>query len=83
MDFDTVVAASAFFDMLPFYKGPSFGGNITIAIPYVQLVLQQEKGWASNHGFNEILVRISVGLEDKYVILEWVKKELQAADATR
>jgi cystathionine gamma-synthase len=83
VDFDTIAAASAFFDTLPFYKGPSFGGDITIAIPYVQLVLEQEKAWASSHGLDETLVRISVGLEDKYVILEWVKKALQAADATR
>ncbi|KAL2822760.1 pyridoxal phosphate-dependent transferase [Aspergillus cavernicola] len=83
VDFDTVAAASAFFDTLPFYKGPSFGGDITIAIPYVQLVLQQEKTWALGHGLNETLVRISVGIEEKHTILECVKKALQAADATR
>jgi cystathionine gamma-synthase len=83
VDFDTVAAASAFFDNLPFYKGPSFGADIPIAIPYVQLVLQQEKTWASSHGLSETLVRISVGMVDKSAMLECVKKALQAADATR
>lgn len=82
VDFHTVAAASAFFDELPFYKGPSFGGDITITIPYAQLVLQQEKAWASSHGLNETLVRISVGLEEKHTIVNCVKKALQAADAT-
>ena len=83
VSFNTVTAASAFFDNLDLYKGPSFGANITIAIPYVQLVLQKDKKWASTHGLDETLVRISVGLEDKEILLRCVKVALQAADAAK
>ena len=82
VSFKTVTAAAAFFDNLEVYKGPSFGANVTIAIPYVQLVFQKEKDWASSHGLDETLVRISVGLEDKEALLGCVKTALQAADAT-
>ncbi|OAA38560.1 Cys/Met metabolism, pyridoxal phosphate-dependent enzyme [Metarhizium rileyi] len=83
LSFETVAAASAFFDSLDLYKGPSFGATITIAVPYVQLVLQKDKEWASTNGLDETLVRISVGLEDKEALLRCVKVALQAADATK
>lgn len=75
-------AAAAFFDNLEVYKGPSFGASITISIPYVQLVFQKEKDWASSHGLDETLVRISVSLEDKETLLGCIKTALQTVDAT-
>jgi cystathionine gamma-synthase len=81
--FETVAAASAFFDNLSLFKGPSFGANITISIPYVQLVMQNAKKWAASHGLDETLVRISVGLEDKEALLGCIKVALNAADSTK
>ncbi|OAA35705.1 Cys/Met metabolism, pyridoxal phosphate-dependent enzyme [Beauveria brongniartii RCEF 3172] len=83
VDFETTVQASAFFDNLPVCKGPSFGANVTIALPYVQLVMQKQKEWARGHGLNETLIRISIGLEDPEVLLEHIKGALQAADEAK
>lgn len=83
VDFDSNVTASAFFDNLPVCKGPSFGANVTIALPYIQLVMQNQKDWARGHGLNETLVRISVGLENQEVLLRHIKKALQAANEAK
>ena len=80
VDFQSTVQAAAFFDNFPVCKGPSFGANVTIALPYVQLVMQKQKEWARGHGLSESLIRISVGLEDPEQLLELVKGALRAAD---
>ncbi|KAJ5673892.1 Cys/Met metabolism pyridoxal phosphate-dependent enzyme [Penicillium macrosclerotiorum] len=61
----------------------SFGANGTIALPYAQLVMQNQKDWAKGHRLNEILVWVFIGLEDQEVLLELLKRALQAADKTR
>ncbi|CAI7630046.1 Cys/Met metabolism pyridoxal phosphate-dependent enzyme [Penicillium manginii] len=83
VDFENTAQASAFFDNLPVCKGPSFGADVTIALPYVQLVMQKQKDWAKGHGLNETLIRISIGLEDPEVLLAHIKGALQAADAVK
>jgi cystathionine gamma-synthase len=83
VDFETTAEASAFFDNFPVCKGPSFGANVTIALPYVQLVMQKQKDWAKGHGLNETLIRISIGLEDPEVLLDHIKGALRAADKAK
>lgn len=83
VDFENTTQASAFFDNFPVCKGPSFGANVTIALPYVQLVMQKQKEWAKGHGLNETLIRISIGLEDPEVLLKHIKGALRAADEAK
>jgi cystathionine gamma-synthase len=83
VDFDTIDASRAFFDSLDVRKGPSLGANITLAQPYVQMVLQKEKKWAASHGLRETIVRVSVGLEDKDVILQSVQDAHMMAEKTK
>ncbi|CAI7631454.1 unnamed protein product [Penicillium pancosmium] len=83
VDFENPKQASAFFDNFPVCKGPSFGADVTIALPYVQLVMQKQKDWAKGHGLNETLIRISIGLEDPEVLLEHIKGALRAANAVK
>lgn len=83
VDFESTIQASAFFDNFPVCKGPSFGANVTIALPYVQLVMQKQKEWARGHGLNETLIRISIGLEDPEVLLGHIKGALRAADEAK
>jgi cystathionine gamma-synthase len=80
VDFGSTAQASAFFDNFPVCKGPSFGANVTIALPYVQLVMQKQKEWARGHGLNETLIRISIGLEEPEVLLGHIRAALRAAD---
>ncbi|KAF4201969.1 hypothetical protein CNMCM8927_000883 [Aspergillus lentulus] len=80
IEFKSVSSAAAFLDNLDVYKGPSIGANITLALPYVQMVLQKEKQWASTHGLAETIVRISVGLEDKGGLLQKIMIAMQAAE---
>ncbi|KAM3539815.1 hypothetical protein ARSEF1564_007256 [Beauveria bassiana] len=64
LEFDTIESSAAFFDALQVHKGPSIGANITLALPYVQVVFANEKEWAAQYGLRETIVRVSVGLED-------------------
>lgn len=83
VDFDTLDASRAFFDSLDVRKGPSLGANVTLAQPYVQMVLQKEKKWAASHGLRETIVRVSVGLEDKDALLQSVKNAHMMAEKTK
>ncbi|PBK89835.1 PLP-dependent transferase [Armillaria gallica] len=80
--FTTLEASRAFFDTLPFYKGPSLGTNFTLASPYVVLAHYAEMEWAAKYGVDPGLVRISVGLEDKQHLLESIGRALEAAEQT-
>ncbi|KAB8222417.1 pyridoxal phosphate-dependent transferase [Aspergillus novoparasiticus] len=79
VDFETVESASVF-DNLDVRKGPSLGAHITLAQPYVQMVLQKQKKWANSHGLRETIVRVSVGLEDEDDLLQRVKSALAIAE---
>ncbi len=83
IEFQTVRVAKAFLDSLELHKGPSLGADVTLALPYVQLVFQKEKEWAARHGVKETIVRISVGLEDREAILKCIKRALVAARKTK
>lgn len=79
VEFADVPAATTFFDSLHVCKGPSFGTDVTICQPYVQMVLQKEKQWAESNGLKETIVRISVGLENKDELLGRINHSMVAA----
>ncbi|KAJ5508394.1 cystathionine gamma-synthase [Penicillium freii] len=83
IEFETVEAAATFFDHLDLHKGPSLGANVTLAQPYVQMVLQRQKDWAASHGLKETIVRISVGLEDKKELLGRLQHALSMASKSQ
>lgn len=78
--FHTPAAASAFYDALGCYKGPSLGTNFTLACPYTILAHYTELEWASGFGVESLLVRVSVGLEDQDTLRAWFEHALDAAD---
>lgn len=80
MDFASVAAATAFLDRLEVHKGPSIGAHVTLALPYVQMVLQREKVWAERCGLRETIVRVSVGLEDKEALVEGFRVAMEEAE---
>lgn len=73
-------AAQAFFDNLGCEKGPSLGTNFTLACPYTILAHYQELDWAAEWGVDANLVRVSVGMEDKEVLLGWFEAAIRAAE---
>ena len=79
--FANAPAAHAFFDALPFYKGPSLGTNFTLACPYTILAHYAELPWAATFGVRETLVRVSVGLEERQWLLDAFRTALEAAKA--
>ncbi|KAL4782540.1 pyridoxal phosphate-dependent transferase [Aspergillus varians] len=79
LEFASVESASRFFDALQVHKGPSLGGNLTLAQPYVQTVFFREKHWAARYGLKESIVRISVGLESVHDLLETFQHAIQVA----
>ncbi|KAM3449899.1 hypothetical protein MY3296_006509 [Beauveria thailandica] len=81
LEFCSVEAAAAFFDALHVCKGPSIGAQVTLALPYVQLVFAKEKPWAARYGLSEAIVRISVGLEDQKALAMACLEAMRAADA--
>lgn len=82
LTFTTPSAARAFYDALPCAKGPSLGTNFTLACPYTILAHYCELEWAAEYGIEEHIVRISVGMEDKRMLLEGFTEALKAAEAT-
>ena len=81
LTFTSVEASRAFFDALPFSKGPSLGTNFTLACPYTILAHYAELDWAASWGVEEGLVRVSVGMEDRAVLLRGFEEALRAAEA--
>jgi cystathionine gamma-synthase len=80
LEFESVTAATIFFDSLNVHKGPSLGAFVTLAQPYVQTVFSREKEWAASYGLRETIVRISVGLENKQLLVREFKRALRLAD---
>ena len=72
-------ASRAFFDAMPFFKGPSLGTNFTLACPYTILGHYLELDWAAGYGVEAGLVRVSVGMEDREALLHGFQKALEAA----
>lgn len=83
IEFESVSAATSFFNALDVHKGPSLGANVTLAQPYVQTVFTKEKTWAKKYGLNETIVRISVGLEDEKALRRTFLAAVDRADETR
>ncbi|KAF6764097.1 cystathionine gamma-synthase [Ephemerocybe angulata] len=79
LTFTSMEASKAFFDTLNCYKGPSLGTNFTLACPFTILAHFLELDWAARYGVEEGLVRVSVGLEDKEVLLESFRVAVEAA----
>ncbi|CAG8446854.1 11152_t:CDS:2 [Diversispora eburnea] len=71
-------ASQQFFDALSIAKGPSLGTNFTLACPYTILAHYLELDWASKYGVESGLVRVSVGLEDKEILLKAFQNALDS-----
>ncbi|GAA5977635.1 hypothetical protein JCM11641_006882 [Rhodosporidiobolus odoratus] len=78
--FSSNLAARTFFDALPCYKGPSLGTNFTLACPYTLLAHYTELDWAKEWGVEAQLVRISTGLEEPGMLMDWFTMALEAAE---
>ncbi|CAG8525213.1 2733_t:CDS:2, partial [Scutellospora calospora] len=76
--FHSDLASQQFFDSLEVAKGPSLGTNFTLACPYTILAHYAELDWVSSYGIEPGLVRVSIGLEDKNVLLKKFQYSLDA-----
>ncbi|OJK00247.1 hypothetical protein ASPACDRAFT_42832 [Aspergillus aculeatus ATCC 16872] len=84
MSFADVGGAAAFFDYLDVYKELSFGADVCIAAPYMQMTgqvsqKQQQQQQQNDTSANETLVRCAVGVEQLEEILQRVPRALDAA----
>ncbi|KAF7293611.1 hypothetical protein MIND_01140300 [Mycena indigotica] len=78
--FTSLPAARAFFDALPFFKGPSLGTSFTLACPYAVLVHYTEMAWAARFGVEETMVRVSVEQEETAALVEGFMAAVEAAE---
>ncbi|RYP63078.1 hypothetical protein DL770_009466 [Monosporascus sp. CRB-9-2] len=78
--FNNADSAVRFYDALDLCKGPSFGTNFTLVLPYSQLAHAFELDWAESQGLAKHIIRISVGLEDKDVLIEKFGQALQEVE---
>lgn len=58
-------SAVVFYNRINLCKGPSFGANFTLVLPYSQLAHAYELEWAESKGIPRHIVRISVGIEEE------------------
>jgi len=72
--------SAAVYDAMEFCKGPSLGTNFTLVCPYTLLAHYDELDWAESCGVDRHLLRVSVGLEPAEVIIDRMKRALQAAE---
>jgi cystathionine gamma-synthase len=80
LSFVSPEAARAFYDSLPCAKGPSLGTNFTLACCYTVLAHFHELEWAASQGIDADLVRISVGMEDRSMLLKALEVAIAAAE---
>ena len=66
------------YDAMEFSKGPSLGTDFTLVCPYTLLAHYDELDWADSCGVDKHLLRISCGIEPAEVIIERMKKALEA-----
>ncbi|KAJ1652829.1 Cystathionine gamma-synthase [Dispira simplex] len=59
-----------FYDLLQCAKGPSLGTNFTLVSPYTILAHYHELEWAELYGVSRYLLRCSIGLEDRDLLLQ-------------
>ena len=74
-------SAVLFYDTIDLKKGPSFGNNFTLVLPYSQLAHAFELDWAESQGMPKHILRISVGLEDEGVLIKKFDEALEAVEA--
>ena len=74
-------SAVRFYNAVDLCKGPSFGTNFTLVLPYSQLAHAFELDWAESQGMPKHIVRISVGLEDKSVLIRKFDQALEEVEA--
>ncbi|KAI8056893.1 pyridoxal phosphate-dependent transferase [Syncephalis plumigaleata] len=78
----TEEAAQTFFNALSCAKGPSFGTNFSLAIPYTPIVHFDEMEWAKSYGLEAYLIRFGVGLESADQLREWFDDAFAVVPAT-
>ena len=81
MVFRNPESAVIFYDRIELFKGPSFGANFSLVLPYSQLAHAFELDWAESHGVAKHIIRISVGLEDEDVLIQRFEQALQEVKA--
>ncbi|KAJ1959175.1 Cystathionine gamma-synthase [Dispira parvispora] len=59
-----------FYDLLHCAKGPSLGTNFTLVSPYTILAHYHELEWAESYGVSRYLIRCSIGLENRDLLLQ-------------
>jgi cystathionine gamma-synthase len=74
-------SAIRFYDAIDLCKGPSFGTNFTLVLPYSQLAHAFELDWAESQGMAKHILRISVGLEEESTLITKFDQALQEVEA--
>ncbi|THH26946.1 hypothetical protein EUX98_g7243 [Antrodiella citrinella] len=82
LTFVSLEASEAFYNTLGCAKGPSLGTNFTLSCPYTLLAHYWERDWAAGFGIEEGLVRVSVGMEELDLLMNWFKNAVEAAEGT-
>ncbi|OAX84021.1 hypothetical protein ACJ72_01618 [Emergomyces africanus] len=80
VELDSLPATKAFYDNLNVHKGPHLGAPFTLAIAYTMGVYKNTLDWAAKYGLKPTQIRVSVGLEDKGILLEEFKIAVEAAN---
>jgi cystathionine gamma-synthase len=79
--FENPDSAIQFYNTIDLCKGPSFGTNFTLVLPYSQLAHAFELDWAESQGMAKHILRISVGLEEESTFRTKFDQVLQEVEA--
>ncbi len=73
---DAPQTAPAFFDALPWCKGPNLGTHFSLCCPFTMLAHFEELDWAEACGVSRYLLRFSVGLEPADMLIDRLQQAL-------
>ena len=80
IEFEHVEQTIAFYDNLNVHHGPHLGAHLTLALPYVRGLYNNDLEWAGRYDMRVTQLRIAVGLEDTEELLEVFKSAVEIAE---
>jgi cystathionine gamma-synthase len=80
VEFSSVAAIAAFHDALPLYKSPHLGAHVTLVLPYVKGLYDNELERVGQWGLKETQMRIAPGLEDEAELVEIFRVAVREAE---
>lgn len=83
VEFKHVEQTIAFYDSLDVHHGPHLGAHLTLVLPYIRALYNNDREWVAGYNMRVTQLRIAVGLEDTDDLLRVFKAAIAVADVAK